>query len=294
VTGLERRFPALDDVGDHGAGAVKLIDLSVPLMVGGGEPISPSIQYHDHLWGAGRMALLPAQDKRSIVRSALNFLRSAVAGTRIKRSDFPDGMALAWETIKTDPHHGTHVDAPWHYGPSSEGLPARTIDQLPLDWFVRPGVRLDLRHKEPGSTITVSDLERALGTIDYSLQPMDIVLLWTGVDALWGTPEYFENYSGLDRESTLWLLDQGIKVIGTDAWSVDRPPMYIGRDFARTGDSRYLWPAHFVGREREYSQIEKLANLGDLPRPTGFTVVALPVKIKGASAGWSRVVAITE
>ena len=66
---------------------------------------------------------------------------------------FPDGAALAWEAVKTDTHHGTHIDAPWHYGPMSEGKPARTIDQLPLEWFIGPGVRLDLRHKPAGATI---------------------------------------------------------------------------------------------------------------------------------------------
>jgi kynurenine formamidase len=53
-----------------------------------------------------------------------------------------------------------------------------------------------------------------------------------------------------------------------------------------------LWPAHFVGRKREYCQIERLANLGALPAPTGFTVHALPVRITGAGAGWTRAVAL--
>jgi kynurenine formamidase len=60
----------------------------------------------------------------------------------------------------------------------------------------------------------------------------------------------------------------------------------------RTGDRSVLWPAHFVGRKREYCQIERLANLGALPAPTGFTVHALPVRITGAGAGWTRAVAL--
>jgi kynurenine formamidase len=83
-------------------------------------------------------------------------------------------------------------------------------------------------------------------------------------------------------------------VIGTDAWSLDRPPLYMGRDFVATGDPAHLWPAHFVGREREYCQIEKLAHLGDLPAATGFTVVCFPVLIERASAGWTRAVALLD
>ena len=272
----------------------RVVDLSVPLMEGGGEPLPPKISYHDHAWGASRLALLPAQDKRSNLRSAANILRGFVTGKRVRKNSFPGGIGLAWESLHTDTHHGTHVDAPWHYGPTSNGRPARTIDQLPLEWFIGPGVRLDLRDKAAGAEITVDDLKNALAAIPYTLQPMDLVLLWTGVDAYWRQPEYFERYCGLGADGTRWLLDQGVKVIGTDAWGLDRPPVYMGQDFVRTGDPAYLWPAHFVGREREYCQIEKLSHLGELPAATGYTVVCFPVMIERASAGWTRAVAIID
>jgi kynurenine formamidase len=272
----------------------RIIDLSVPIMEGGGEPLPPKIEYHSHAWGASRMALAPVQDKRSWARTLRNILGGLVTGRRVRASDFPDGAALAWEAVRTDSHHGTHIDAPWHYGPTSEGKPARTIDQLPLEWFIGPGVRLDLRHKPAGATISVSDLQRALDAIGHTLSPLEIVMLWTGADEFWGRPEYLERYCGLGAEGTRWLLERGIKVIGTDAWSLDRPPLYMGRDFLQTGDPAYLWPAHLVGREREYSQIEKLAHLGDLPAATGYTVVCFPVNIERASAGWTRAVAIVE
>ena len=57
-------------------------------------------------------------------------------------------------------------------------------------------------------------------------------------------------------------------------------------DYQRTGDGRFIWPAHFAGITREYCQIEKLANLDLLPRPHGFYVSCLPVKIERASAAW--------
>lgn len=263
-------------------------------MVGGSEPIPPKVQYHDHRWGASRLALLPSQDKRSNLVTLTNILRGFVTGKRVRKSSFLSGSALAWESLHTDTHHGTHVDAPWHYGPTCAGEPARTIDQLPLEWFMAPGVRLDLRAKPAGAEITVDDLQSALNAAGHVLRPMDIVMLWTGASDIWDTPEYLERYSGLGASGTNWLLDQGIKVIGTDAWGLDRPPLYMGRDYLRTGDAAYLWPAHFVGREREYCQIEKLAHLGELPSPDGYTVVCFPVKIERASAGWTRAVAIIE
>jgi kynurenine formamidase len=273
---------------------VRIIDLSVPITPAGGEPLPPKIKYRGHKSAAALLALAPAQDKRSRARSLRNVVRGLATGKRVRRRDFPDGVGLAWEDVRMQTHHGTHVDAPWHYGPTSGGKPARTIDELPLDWFVGPGVRLDVRDKPAGALLTVADVEGALAAIDHTLSPGEIVLLWTGADAYFLEPEYLERYCGLGAEATRWLLDRGIRVIGTDAWSLDRPPLYMGRDFVATGDASNLWPAHFVGREREYCQIEKLANLGDLPTPTGFTVMCFPVKIERASAGWTRAVALLD
>jgi kynurenine formamidase len=81
-------------------------------------------------------------------------------------------------------------------------------------------------------------------------------------------------------------------VIGIDAYTLDRPFASMVADYKRTGDGRFIWPAHFAGIERAYCQIEKLANLDLLPRPHWFRVSCLPVKIKGASAGWCRAVAL--
>jgi kynurenine formamidase len=272
----------------------RFVDLSVPITRDGGEPLPPRIKYRDHKAGAMLMALAPAQDKRSKAKSLRNIVRGLVTGKRVRKRDFPDGLALAWEDLRTQTHHGTHVDAPWHYGPTSGGKPARTIDQLPLDWFTGPGVRLDFRDEPAGAELTVDDLERALAAIGHTLAADEIVLIWTGADRYFRDPEYLERYCGLGADATRWLLDRGVKVIGTDAWSLDRPAMFMGRDFVASGDPSRLWPAHLVGREREYCQIEKLANLGDLPTATGFTIVCFPVLIEGASAGWTRAVAILD
>ena len=81
--------------------------------------------------------------------------------------------------------------------------------------------------------------------------------------------------------------------MGTDAWSWDRPLGFIAEDFAKTKDKSLIWEGHFAGIEKAYCQIEKLTNLEELP-PTGFKVSCFPVKIKNASAGWVRAVAILD
>jgi kynurenine formamidase len=200
------------------------------------------------------------------------------------------GLGPAFEEVTAITHCGTHVDAPWHYGPASEGAPAKTIEDCPLEWFFSDGVVLDLRHKVPGERIEIADLEQALGRIDYALKPLDIVMLMTGRDKFLGREEYFEQ-PGMTRESTLWLVEQGIKVIGIDCYGFDRRFEDMAAEFRETGDATKLWEAHFAGLEREYCQIEKLVNLDQVPRPAGFKVACFPIKVEGASGGWCRAVA---
>ncbi len=252
---------------------VRLIDLSVPLEHQSvSEPMPASIHYVDHA-GEGLQQM------------------QQFFGVRPEDLVYSAGQGWAIEEIRAITHTGTHVDAPYHYGAQSEGRPARTIDQVPLEWCFAPGVVIDVRHIPAGALITVRDLEQQLAKIDYRLRERDIVLLQTGADQRLGTVEYFAQ-PGLGRESTLWLVEQGVRVIGIDAYTLDRPFTAMIEDFRRTRDGRAIWPAHFAGITREYCQIEKLANLDQIPRPHGFYVSCLPVKIDRASAGWCRAVAL--
>jgi kynurenine formamidase len=200
------------------------------------------------------------------------------------------GLGPASELVTTVTHAGTHVDAPWHYHPTSEGLPSKTIEECPVEWFFSDGVVLDLRHKAPGELIHSADLRAALEAVDYALKPLDIVMLMTGTDKRLGSPAYFEQ-PGMTREATLWLVDQGIKVIGVDMYGFDRRFSDMAAAYASDGDGAKIWEAHFAGIEREYCQIEKLVNLDLIPRAHGFKVAAFPIKIEGGSGGWCRAVA---
>ncbi|MFJ8622719.1 cyclase family protein [Kitasatospora sp. NPDC093550] len=207
----------------------------------------------------------------------------------------PDGEFLNNDTFTLTVHTGTHVDAPAHYGTraSYRDDGPRTIDRLPLDWFHRPAFVLDLRKAGTGA-VGAERLAAELDRIGYTPAPMDIALLNTGADRHLGTPAYFSEFAGLDGSAVHYLLDLGVRVIGTDAFSLDAPFPHILRTYRDTGDPSVLWPAHFAGRDREYCQIERLANLDTLPRPYGFTVSCFPVKLARAGAGWARAVALLE
>ncbi len=251
---------------------MKIIDLGVPMEPGPGQGQAVEVTHSKHEQGTAGMK----------------------AAFGCSEDDLPQGLGWAVDTLTLSTHAGTHVDAPWHYSPVSEGKKARTIDEMPLEWFYGDGVVLDMRHKPGGSAITIDDLKQALEKIGYQLKPGDIVLIQTGTDKYWGQAEYFDAGCGMTRESTLWLIEQGVRVMGTDAWGWDRPFWAIREEFKKTKDKNIIWSAHYTGIEKEYCHIEKLANLDKLPRPSGFKVACFPIKVTGGSAGWSRVVAIVE
>ncbi|SMC57755.1 cyclase family protein [Papillibacter cinnamivorans] len=255
---------------------MKIVDLSIALendLPSDPPNQIPQIQYFDHKMTAADMAA---------------FFSGATV------DDLPEGNGWAIELVTLSTHSGTHLDAPWHFYPTmNNGEPAWTIDQVPLDWCFGDGVVVDFRDKEDGYRVMARDFEEYFKKIGYTLKKGDIVLVMTGADKKWGTAEYLVTGCGMSKEATLWLIDRGVHVVGTDGWSWDRPLPLIGKEFAKNHDSSIIWEGHRAGREKAYCHIEKLTNLDKIP-VTGFRVICLPIKVKGGSAGWSRVVAILD
>jgi kynurenine formamidase len=209
----------------------------------------------------------------------------------IKKEQLPDEEFLSLEMVYSSVHSGTHLDYSFHYGSASEGRPSKTADKIPLEWCYSSGVKITFTHKKADEVITGADIGEALKKISYTLKPFDIPLLYTGSDTLFGKPEYFSDYPGLDVSAIDYFLDKGVKVFGVDTMGIDRPYKFMMKDFQESNDPKYLWPAHFYGRKREFIHIERLANLQALP-DYGFKVVCFPVKIRKTGAAWARVVAL--
>jgi kynurenine formamidase len=212
----------------------------------------------------------------------------------LAESDLPDGEGWAIEWIRLMTHNGTHLDAPYHFASTmNRGERAIAIDEVPLEWCFQPGVKLDFRHLPDGHVVTAAEVEAELRRIGHLLQPLEIVVVNTRAGGRYGEPDYVAAGCGIGREATLFLLERGVRLAGTDAWSWDAPFVHTKEKFAATGDAGLIWEGHKAGREIGYCHLEKLHNLEALP-PDGFTVSCFPVKIRGASAGWTRAVAILE
>lgn len=203
----------------------------------------------------------------------------------------PSGLGFAGETARLSTHAGTHLDAPWHYAPVSEGGPAARIDETPLSRCIAPAVVLDVSDLPTGHLLTPTRLEERLEDLGHNLSPGEAVLLRTGADELWGSEEFFYSGCGLGREAVLYLAEQGVRLMGTDAWSLDRPYPLIGSEWRERREPALLWPAHYAGIQRSYWHLEKLANLGEIPA-LGATLLALPIKVEGAGGAWVRAVGL--
>src|SRR5258706_4778158 len=179
----------------------------------------------------------------------------------LKKEDLPDGEAWAIESVTLITHNGTHLDAPYHFHSTmNKGERAITIDEVPLDWCLQPGVKLDFRHLPDGHVVTPEEVERELARIGHTLKPLDIVVVNTRARSAYGKPDYVAAGAGMGREATLYLLERGVRVTGTDAWSWDAPFVHTKEKFEKTGDASLIWEGHKAGAEIGSCHLRNLHN----------------------------------
>ena len=188
-----------------------IVDLSKPIQYNAGDP-----------W------FMRVKIKHKAHRKSHWLIRLAL---RLPARLFPKNWTgWADDTIKNMGLHATtHIDAPWHYGPVVEGKPAKTIDQIPLEWCYGDGIVIDCTHKEDFVAITVDDLKKDLDKNGITIQEGNIVLIRTDRDKMVGTSDFVEKGTGMSKEATEWLIDQGVKVMGIDQWGWDLPLKFMAK-----------------------------------------------------------------
>lgn len=128
----------------------------------------------------------------------------------------PPCVGFASRILLFSDHIGTHVDAPFHFVPTGE-----TIEAVPLDRLVGPGICLDVSAKAPDAPVTPAMLEAAERRAGVAVQRGDILLVraWPGRHA----DDGFLACAGLNREAAEWVAARGVRALGCDLASPDDP-----------------------------------------------------------------------
>jgi kynurenine formamidase len=184
------------------------------------------------------------------------------------------GLSNSYATFSV--HTGTHIDAPYHF--FKDGL---TIERVPLDWLNGVAVLLDLRAAaRPSQPFTIEALRAAAGDV-AELRDRRVVL-WSGwAQTTWRDRSFYRDNPYLSNEAAQWLVDAGARALAVD-FAVDGGPP------KPAGQPRY--PVHVITLGANVCLIENLINLDQIGRRL-FTLLAMPVPIKGGNGGPARVAA---
>src|SRR5690606_40185557 len=61
---------------------------------------------------------------------------------------------------------------------------------------------------------------------------------------------------GMGYEATMYLLERGVRLTGTDGWSWDAPFVFTAKTYAETHDASIIWEGHKAGRHIGYCHLE--------------------------------------
>ena len=170
-----------------------------------------------------------------------------------------DGSPVNVGRMTLSTHSGTHGDAPLHY---ADG--AADIASLALDPYIGECLVLDAT-RVTGGRISVGDLPH--------LESADRVLFRTFESFPYD--RWDSSFTAIDAETIGWLALQGVKLVGTDAPSVDPQ------------DSKTM-DAHRAVLKHDMRILEGLV-LDDVPEGR-YELIALPLKIAGGDAGLCRAI----
>lgn len=183
-------------------------------------------------------------------------------------------------------HCCTHIDSSIHFNPN--GTP---VDKLPLESVYGKACMLDISHLEPRTDVTVEHIEEAALRARVDVSAFKIIILKTGRSQFWGTKKYHQDLLNILPETTEWLIQKGMVLIGVDQVTTEIDRVHYGMDPNLPLGKRY--PMHGLMQKYEWYMIENLANLDAVP-VTEFTLCAFPLKFKNGSASPIRAVAILD
>jgi arylformamidase len=177
-----------------------------------------------------------------------------------------EGSSVNVGSLSTSLHVGTHVDAPWHY--DDDGV---RLGGLELDRWMGEALVVDVRGDAP--FVTAEALAAAVAATGAGAPPARL-LLRTGQPDDWGRT-FPVDFRALDPGAIAWAGAHGVRLLGTDAPSVD--PL-TSKDL----------PAHAACAAHDVAILEGLAL--DRVAPGRYELICLPLSLPEADAAPARAV----
>ena len=126
---------------------------------------------------------------------------------RVERvQSFEAGDDLNVTRLDLGAHTGTHLDAPLHYLPNTDG-----IDRMPLNVCVGPARILSI---DSTRAITAADLE------PHAPSAGERILLRTRNSSLWQRDDFVRDFVHLAPDAAAYLAERRIQLVGTDYLSI--------------------------------------------------------------------------
>lgn len=193
------------------------------------------------------------------------------------RKDYDSKAEVQFRTydIKMQAGMGTHIDAPLHCFAGG-----KSVEDISLKSLFAPCIVIDVSKKSHERySLTVEDIHE-FESLHGALSPGCFVIMYSGWDTHWDTPEKYRNnlvFPSISKEAAQELIKRQIVGVGVDTLSPDRPEDgYFVHQLV-------LGAGNFI--------IENIANASSLPA-IGSYILALPMKIKEATEAPMRLVAL--
>jgi len=202
-------------------------------------------------------------DLSHVIRSGMAVYPGDVTVPQIVRESSHGPDSHQSSSLRLGCHVGTHIDLPLHFLDGQPDLAAFPLERC------------------RGRAVAV---DAAVGAVDadvfagLDLADVDFVLIRTGWESRWGTPDYYDGWPFITAVAARLLAAAGLKGVGLDSPSVD---------------PHGVTDAHGILAAAGLINVENLTNLVALPA-AGFVFQALPLRLDGAEASPVRAMALLD
>lgn len=165
-------------------------------------------------------------------------------------------------------HHGTHVDAPWHFIKGG-----RRLDEMPLDHWLGPCEVIDLRH------LTRCITSEALDAANVPTGTKRLLFKTRNGESDYWTQPWNPDFIFIDKSAAEWCTARGLLTVGLDYLTIDPP-------------TEPAFPAHIELLGHETLILENIC-LRKIPAGT-YELLSAPINLVGVDGGWCRAILRSE